>query len=40
VLRALFGTKLNAALTMVMLLAVLTVPPFLNWRWRTPPGTG
>jgi general L-amino acid transport system permease protein len=32
VLRALFGTKLNAALTMVMLLLVyLTVPPFLNW---------
>ncbi len=31
-LRALFGTKLNAALTMAMLaLVYLTVPPFLNW---------
>ncbi|MGA8195664.1 MAG: amino acid ABC transporter permease [Acetobacteraceae bacterium] len=31
-LRALFGTKLNAALTMVTLaLVYLTVPPFLNW---------
>ena len=29
---ALFGTRLNAALTLVMLaLLWLTVPPFLNW---------
>jgi general L-amino acid transport system permease protein len=31
-LRALFGTKLNATLTIIMLaLLYLTVPPFLNW---------
>jgi general L-amino acid transport system permease protein len=32
ILKALFGTRLNAALTVMMLaLLYLTVPPFLNW---------